>query len=168
MKYSRCTLVSAEQRGILFPNIFTSQYTSYAPVDAAQHVTAKAHCWLTIYSEPQVLFPRAAYHCTRQARPRYWTLHLSFWIFVMFLSTHSSPCIGPSKRRTVIPLTVLIASPSSVSTASLMRMHSVSFNQYPTCLLFPNQDFIIFLSLLRIQKNDEELEHTSRLKTSTT
>lgn len=57
------------------------------------------------------------------------------------------------------------STPSSASTAYLMRMHSISFNQYPICFLFPNR-FIIFLSLLQIQKNDKELECTSRLKTS--
>lgn len=63
----------SEQRGVLFPNIITSQYTSYVPVDAVQHVTAKAHCWLTIYWEPQVLFTRAGSQpcTTAQACPRY-------------------------------------------------------------------------------------------------
>ena len=41
------------------------------------------------------------------------------------------------------------STPSSVSTACLVRMHTVSFSQHPTCLLFPNQHFVTISFQLR-------------------
>lgn len=98
--------MTARQKEI-FPNIFTSQCAIYPPVNTIQHAIAKTWCWITTGSHISFLPEQLAslvsllWICLCQVL----NLQLSFWIFMMFLMTQPSTCVGPYKR-TVNPLII--------------------------------------------------------------